>query len=104
MFRPREDERVVHLVAFEQLQQQRRLEVLRHRIDRVGDPTAGAERRSILIVDGVFSISRDSCTIGGGIVALKNSVCRRGGRWRRTRRMSGRKPMSSMRSASSSTR
>ena len=38
------------------------------------------------------------------LVALKHSVCRRAGRWRRMRRMSGRKPMSSMRSASSSTR
>jgi ATP-dependent RNA helicase RhlE len=35
---------------------------------------------------------------------LKHSVCRRAGRWRRMRRMSGRKPMSSIRSASSSTR
>ena len=67
-------------------------------------PTAGAERRSRLIVTGSCSISRASSAIGGGIVALKNSVCRRVGRWRRTRRMSGRKPMSSMRSASSSTR
>ena len=67
-------------------------------------PTAGADRRSRLIVTGFCSISRDSSAIGGGIVALKNSVCRCGGRCRRTRRMSGRKPMSSMRSASSSTR
>ena len=30
----------------------------------------------MLIVAGDFSISFDSCAIGGGIVALKNSVCR----------------------------
>jgi len=33
-------------------------------------PTAGADRRSMLIVAGFFSISRDSAAIGGGIVAL----------------------------------
>jgi hypothetical protein len=41
--------------------------------------------------------------MGAGIVALKNSVCRSRGSRAITRRMSGRKPMSSMRSASSST-
>ena len=50
-----------------------------------------------------MSSSRDSAWIGPGIVAEKNSVCRRGGRCFSTRRMSGRKPMSSIRSASSST-
>ena len=41
--------------------------------------------------------------IGGGTVALKSSVCRSAGHWRRIFSMSGRKPMSSMRSASSRT-
>ena len=41
--------------------------------------------------------------MGGGIVAEKKSVWRRAGRRWRTRRMSGRNPMSSMRSASSRT-
>ena len=50
-----------------------------------------------------MSSSRDSAWMGLGIVAEKNSVCRRGGRCFSTRRMSGRKPMSSIRSASSST-
>ena len=42
--------------------------------------------------------------IGGGMVALKNSVCRLAGMCLRMRRISGRNPMSSIRSASSSTR
>ena len=33
-------------------------------------PTAGAERRSTLIVAGSRSISRDSAAIGGGILAV----------------------------------
>src|SRR5206468_1397124 len=53
---------------------------------------------------GSLSISRASPMIGGGIVAEKKSVCRRRGRCLRMRRMSGRKPMSSIRSASSRTR
>ena len=40
---------------------------------------AGVDRRSRLIVAGSCSISFDSSAIGGGIVALKNSVCRRFG-------------------------
>ena len=47
---PREDERVVHLAARQQLQQQRRLQMLRHRIDGVRDPDG--RRRSPLDVDG----------------------------------------------------
>jgi hypothetical protein len=66
-------------------------------------PDAGAARRSRLIITGFCSISCVSATIGGGIVAEKKSVCLRGGRCFSTRLMSGRKPMSSMRSASSST-
>ena len=46
-------------------------------------PTAGADWRCRLIVTGFFSISDASTAIGGGIVALKNSVCRRVGMWRR---------------------
>ena len=42
--------------------------------------------------------------VRGGMVALKKSVCLGVGTWRRMRLMSGRKPMSNMRSASSSTR
>ena len=53
---------------------------------------------------GLRSMSRVSARIGVGIVALKKSVCRLAGRWRRIFRISGRKPMSSIRSASSSTR
>jgi hypothetical protein len=67
-------------------------------------PPAGFAWRSTLIVTGLFNISRASSPIGGGIVALKNSVWRRAGMFRSTRRMSGRNPMSSIRSASSSTR
>ena len=67
-------------------------------------PTAGAARRSRLIRTGSRSMSRVSARIGVGMVALKKSVCRLPGRWRRIFRMSGRKPMSSIRSASSSTR
>ena len=67
-------------------------------------PVAGAACRSMLILTGLFSISCASVPIGPGIVALKNSVCRFFGTRARMRRMSGRKPMSSIRSASSSTR
>jgi hypothetical protein len=66
-------------------------------------PTAGADFRSRLMVTGSLSISRARVAISRGMVALKNSVCRFAGSCRSTRRMSGRKPMSSMRSASSST-
>ena len=45
----------------------------------------------------------ESRSTGGGTVALSSSVCRDAGQFRRIRSMSGRKPMSSMRSASSST-
>ena len=45
----REDERVVHVLALQQVQQQRRLQMLRHRIDRVRDPDRG--RRAPLDVD-----------------------------------------------------
>ena len=37
MLGPREDERVVHVAALQQVQQQRRLEMLRHRVDGVRD-------------------------------------------------------------------
>ena len=67
-------------------------------------PTAGAAVRSRLMVAGWRSSSRVRATMGGGMVAEKNSVWLRGGRCLSTRRISGRKPMSSMRSASSSTR
>ena len=67
-------------------------------------PTAGAACRCRLIVTGFCSISDASAAIGGGIVALKNSVCRRGGNVPQDAADVGRKPMSSMRSASSSTR
>ncbi|OQA05963.1 MAG: hypothetical protein BWY66_02139 [bacterium ADurb.Bin374] len=68
-------------------------------------PVAGFEGRSMSIATGFLSISRDSSAIGAGIVAEKNRVWRGvAGRCRNTRRMSGRKPMSSMRSASSRTR
>src|SRR5918993_4792047 len=67
-------------------------------------PTAGAACRARLMVAGLSSSSRVSATIGAGIVALKNSVCRLAGRCLSTRLMSGRNPMSSMRSASSRTR
>jgi hypothetical protein len=53
--------------------------------------------------NGFTSISRESFAISCGIVAEKKSVCRFVGRYFRMRRMSGRKPMSSMRSASSIT-
>ena len=42
-------------------------------------PVAGSDRRSRLMVTGSCSISRASWPIGGGIVALKNSVWRFGG-------------------------
>jgi hypothetical protein len=43
-------------------------------------PTAGAACRCRLMVAGFFNIAFASAAIGGGIVALKKSVCRRGGR------------------------
>ena len=67
-------------------------------------PTAGAACRCSAIVAGFFSISDANAAISLGIVALKKSVCRLPGMCRRMRLMSGRNPMSSMRSASSSTR
>ena len=86
--------------------EQRRLEVLRHRIDRLRD--ADRRRRLPLEVDRrrvVQHLARQLRRSARGIVALKNSVCRfAAADVRSTRRMSGRKPMSSMRSASSSTR
>ncbi len=39
-------------------------------------PVAGAGLRSMAMVTGLRSISRESATIGGGIVAEKNRVCR----------------------------
>jgi hypothetical protein len=95
MLRAGEDQRLLEDLALQQLQQQRRLEILGYGIRGV---------RWTLIVAGFFSISAASAPIGAGIVALKNSVWRRAGMCRRMRLMSGRKPMSSMRSASSSTR
>ena len=44
-----------------------------------------------------------SLAIGGGTVALRSSVCRSFGQRRRIFSISGRKPISSMRSASSRT-
>ena len=67
-------------------------------------PTAGAAGRLTFSVAGRRSISWASAAIGGGIVALKSIVWRLAGRCRSTRLMSGRNPMSSIRSASSSTR
>ena len=67
-------------------------------------PLAGAAFRWIAMVTGFLSISRESATIGGGMVAEKKRVCRSAGIWRRIRLTSGRKPMSSIRSASSRTR
>ena len=82
----------------------------KHRANRLADylvkegiPNAGAAFRSRLIVAGLCSSSRVSAWIGPGIVAEKKSVWRLVGRCLRTRLMSGRKPMSSIRSASSST-
>ena len=49
MLGAREDQRVVHVGALQQVQQQRRLEMLRHRIDRVRDPDR--RRRAPLDVD-----------------------------------------------------
>jgi hypothetical protein len=90
--------------ALQQLEQQRRLELLRHRIDRLGDAAAG--RRLALALDGhgVLQHLGGQRAMGGGIVALKKSVWRFAGTCLRIRRISGRKPMSSIRSASSSTR
>ena len=43
-------------------------------------PVAGAALRSIAMVVGFLSISRESWTIGSGMVAEKKSVCRFAGR------------------------
>ena len=68
-------------------------------------PVAGVDLPLALIVDRIVQhLAASASRIGGGIVALKNSVWRFAGRCRRILRMSGRKPMSSIRSASSSTR
>ena len=66
-------------------------------------PTAGALRRPIWIVSGLRRISSASLAITGGMVAENSSVCSRAGRRAMIRLRSGRKPMSSMRSASSRT-
>ena len=66
-------------------------------------PTAGADLRSMAMVTALRSISALRVTMGAGMVALKNSVWRLAGRCLRIFRISGRNPMSSMRSASSST-
>src|SRR5580765_3734714 len=50
VFRSGEHERVVNLLAIQQLAQQGGLEVLRYRVDGVRDPDGG--RRSTLEVDG----------------------------------------------------
>ena len=81
MLGPREHQRVAHLAALEQRQQQRRLQMLRHRIDGLRD--ADGRQRPPLDVDRRRRRAAspcDSSAIGGGIVALKNSVCRRFGR------------------------
>ena len=64
-------------------------------------PAAGLETRSTFSRAGLRSICLESSTIGGGSVALKNSVCRSVGICRSTCLMAGRKPISSIRSASS---
>src|SRR5205814_2220823 len=71
-------------------------------IDHVGqilevDPASGDVGRD-------EHADRESAAISLGMVAEKNSVCRLTGMWRRILWTSGRNPMSSMRSASSSTR
>ena len=53
--------------------------MLRHRIHRLRDADGGRGRPLQVDRPGSRSISRASSAIGGGIVALKNSVCRRGG-------------------------
>ena len=60
--------------------------------------------RATSIRSGSFRNWSTSRVISGGMVAEKNSVCRRGGSSLQIFSMSGMKPMSSMRSASSMTR
>ena len=76
MLRARENERLLHVAALQQRHEQHRFEPLRHGIDGLGD--ARRRRRLALTLDraGLRSISPVSAAIGGGIVALKNSVCR----------------------------
>ena len=74
VLRPGEHQRILDFAAFQQREQQRRLQVLRHRIDRLRDADGRRRPPLILIVAGLRSISRASSAIGGGIVALKNSV------------------------------
>ena len=61
-----EDQRLLHVAPLEQGQEQRRLELLRHRVYRLGDPHggrgAGAPGRWMT---GLRSISRVSVRIGG---------------------------------------
>ncbi len=65
--------------------------------------SAGVDRAPISTSAGFFSTSFATPSISFDIVAEKSSVCRAAGVFATMRRMAGRKPMSSMRSASSST-
>jgi hypothetical protein len=75
MLGPREHEHARQLGALEQCDQQRGLELGRHRVDGVRDADGGGGGAL-----DVTSMSRDRATTGGGIVAEKNSVCRCRGR------------------------
>ena len=80
-----------------------RLALLRHRVDALHDAARRLLRPPTMIGTGSRRMSLASLRISGAMVAENISVCRSTGSARRMRRMSGRKPMSSMRSASSST-
>ncbi len=102
----RENDRAVDVVVFEQLDEQ---VVLLHLTDGV-EGLRDADRRVSLAGGGGrrapdrAASRRTAFAISAGIVAEKKSVCRLVGTRRRMRRTVGRKPMSSMRSASSRTR
>ena len=105
MLGAREDERVADLAALEQRREERRLQLGGDRVGGVRDGLGGRGAAAELDLDRIAQqLARQLLRSRGGMVALKNRVCFSGGRWRRMRFTSGRKPMSSMRSASSRTR
>jgi hypothetical protein len=72
-------------------------------LDGVRDRASGPAERPISMYFGVFTSSAASFSTSSGIVAEKSSVCLTGGSCETMRWTSGQKPMSIMRSASSST-
>ena len=98
-----EDQHRVGVGLLEQLEQQGRLQVLRHRVEGVRhglDRAAEANGDPLRVAQG---LGGQLLRLSGGKVAEKSMVWRRAGTCLRMRWTEGKKPMSNMRSASSST-